>query len=258
MTQQRVVLTLPGMDRVPVRRGLTYRTTDTSRLGMDVYYPSGPAAGPRPAVVFVTGYPDPGAEQMLGRKLKDWNVYIGWAQLVASMGLAGITYENEEPTEDASRVLRHIHDNAESLGIDRARIGIWSASGNVPNALAQIARGHAVRCAAYLYGYTMDLDGGTAVADAAARWRFVDGMSDQPFERIPPIPQMLVRAGRDELPGLNDSMDRFAQRAVAAGLPVTIVNHADAPHGFDTLHDTESSRTIMRQVLAYLRMHLLG
>jgi hypothetical protein len=37
-----------------------------------------------------------------------------------------------------------------------------------------------------------------------------------------------------------------------------LVNHADAPHGFDISYDSETSRQIIGQILAFLRFHLIG
>lgn len=259
MTRQHVVLALPGMDDIEIRRDVPYRDTANGTLGIDLYYPPQSAdKRPSPAVVFVSGYPDPGAEQMLGRKLKEWAAYVDWARLVACAGLVAVTYENEDPLADATRVLDHVREHAAALGIDAARIGVWSASGNVPNALAQLARSDEIACAALLYGYMLDLDGTTAVAEAAGRWGFVDAMAGRSFESLPRVPLMLVRAGRDELPGLNDALGRFVDRALHHGLPVTLVNHADAPHAFDIMDDTDASRAVVRHVLGYLQSHLLN
>jgi dienelactone hydrolase len=258
MTRQHAVLTLPGMHAVAVRTGVRYRDADGTALGMDLYYPPDAGTAPLPAVVFVSGYGDAGAEQMLGRKLKDWEIYRDWARLVACAGLVAITYENANPAEDAAHVVEYVRAQASTLGIDPERIGLWSASGNVPNALALLVRSAEIRCAALLYGYTLDLEGGTAVAEAARRWGFVDAMAGRPLEALPSVPLLLVRAGRDDLPGINETMDRFVASALRRGLPVTLVSHADAPHAFDISDDTESSRAVMRQVLGFLRSHLLG
>ena len=51
-------------------------------------------------------------------------------------------------------------------------------------------------------------------------------------------------------------MDRFLADALACNLPVTLVNHADAPHAFDLVHDSETSREIIMQILRFLQFHL--
>jgi len=51
-------------------------------------------------------------------------------------------------------------------------------------------------------------------------------------------------------------MDRFMADALARNLPLTMVNHAEAPHAFDLVHDSELTREIIRQLLRFLQFHL--
>ena len=67
---------------------------------------------------------------------------------------------------------------------------------------------------------------------------------------------LLVRAGRDECPGLNQALDVFISRALGANLPLTVVNHPTGPHAFDLLDDTDKSREVIRVTLEFLRFHL--
>jgi hypothetical protein len=60
------------------------------------------------------------------------------------------------------------------------------------------------------------------------------------------------------MPGLNEKLDRFVSEALAHNLPVTLVNHPSGPHSFDLLDDGETSREIVRRILAFMRFHLLG
>lgn len=260
MTKKTVIYTLPGMEAVTVQRDVAYRTTPTGALTIDLYHPPDFAPGQRrPAVVFVSGYPDPGFEAMLGCKLKDMGAYVSWARLAAASGLVAVTYTNREPVADLDAMLAYLGQHAASLGIDANRIGVWAASGNVPAALGVLMRnaGVSFQCAALLYGYMLDLDGATGVGEAAARFGFANpcaGMtaSDLPHE----LPLLVVRAGRDEMPGLNASIDRFVAAALARNLPVTLANHATAPHAFDLLDDSDASRELIQRILAFLRFHL--
>ena len=67
---------------------------------------------------------------------------------------------------------------------------------------------------------------------------------------------MVVRAGQDAVPGVNVSIDDFVASALASNLPVTVMNHPTAPHSFDLLDDTEASREAIRQILAFLCVHV--
>jgi hypothetical protein len=60
------------------------------------------------------------------------------------------------------------------------------------------------------------------------------------------------------MPHLNETMDRFLLKALSPNLPITIMNHAAAPHAFDLFDDSETSREIIRQILAFMRFHLLA
>jgi hypothetical protein len=37
---------------------------------------------------------------------------------------------------------------------------------------------------------------------------------------------------------------------------MTVVNHSTAPHAFDLLDDSETSREIIGRILAFMRFHL--
>jgi dienelactone hydrolase len=250
-----VVLELPGMDAVSIERGLSYGSAGPHRR-FDVYRPAERASAALPAVLFVTGYADAGAKKMFGCRLMDLAAYTCWARLVACMGLVGILYENEEPGADARAVLEHVRTNAKALGVDAQRLGLWSCSGNAPNALGLIAENSAIACAALVYGYTLDLDGRGDVAAAQAQFGFAYP-ADIELTALRRAPLLLVRAGRDEAPGLNAALDRFVQGALAASVPLTLVNYPEGPHAFDILDASAGSRAAIRQTLAFLRARLL-
>lgn len=253
MTLKPVVLELPGMHEVTVRTDV-----DADGPTLDVYTPPG-GGGLRPAVVFVSGYPDPGFEMMLGCKLKDMASYVSWARLVAASGMVAVTYANRQP-EDVALVMRHLRAHGAALGIDPERIGVWASSGNVPNALSLLLRDAEVRvaCAVLGYGHTLDLDGATHVADAAKQYHFATPAAGKSIDDLrADVPLFLARAGRDD-PGLNTSLDRFVAAALTRNLPITLTNAPTAPHAFDIVDDSDTSRELIRQMLGFLRFHLAG
>ena len=261
ITKKRVVYQIPGMDAVTIRRDVEYRATDSGGLTMDIYYPPDSKSGARlPAVVFVSGFSDLGFQKMLGCKLKEMESYISWGRLTAASGLVAITYTNTDPAGDIYSLLGYLRQNAESLGIDENRIGVWACSGNVPNALSilmQDARKY-LKCAVLCYGIMMDLDGSTIVAESAGKWGFVNPCAGKSVEDLPrDVPLFIVRAGQDEMPRLNETIDRFVVKALSCNLPLTFANHPAAPHAFDLVHDSEASREIIRRILSFMRFHLL-
>jgi hypothetical protein len=260
ITFKKTVYEIPGMDTVKVRENVTYDDTDPAQLSMDLYYPSGAHEGARfPAVLFVAGFPDPGFESLAGCKLKEMAGYISWGKLAAASGIVGITYTNREPVGDLDRLIAFLETNSASLGIDEHRIAVWACSGNVPTALGLLMRKRAVRfeAAVLSYGIMLDEDGSIGIEKAAAQLGFANPCARRSVAGLPQdLPIMVVRAGQDAVPGVNASVDRFVADALARNLPVTAINHPAAPHSFDLVDDTEVSREVIRQILAFLRFHL--
>jgi len=262
MAAKKVVFHLPAEDAVVIRRDVEYQTTADGPLTADVYYPPNVESGARlPAVIFVIGYSDLGAQAMLGCRFKEMESFISWAKLAAASGMVAVTYSTgKDPAADVHALVQYVRQNAASLGIDENRIGVWACSGHGPVALSLLMRGgqEYLRCAALCYAILLDLDGATNVAELAQTFRFANPNTGKSIEDLPlDLPLFLVRCGRDEVPHLDEVMDRFVAKALSANLPMTLINHPEAPHAFDLMHDSETSREIIRQTLAFLRFHLL-
>ena len=106
-------------------------------------------------------------------------------------------------------------------------------------------------------GYTFDAAGITAVSAAAAAYRFVDATAGKGVRDLPTdVPMFVVRCGRDENAGLNDALDQFVGDAVRENLPITFVNHATAPHGFEINVDTAFSHHLLDAMVSFMRFHL--
>ena len=260
ITFKKTAYAIPGMDAVKVRYDVDYASDASGARTMDLYYPPHAKEGTAlPAVLFVAGFPDPGFETFAGCKLKEMAGYVSWGQLVAASGLVGVVYSNLEPVEDLDRVLAHLSQRGDSLGIDARRIAVWACSGNVPTALGLLMRkGDLPLAAAVLsYGIMLDPDGSLGVAQAAAQIGFANPCGGRSVADLPQeLPLMMVRAGNAATPRLNDTLDRFIAAALARNLPMTLINHATAPHSFDLVDDSETSRDVIRRMLAFLRFHL--
>ena len=247
--KKRVRYQLTGMDALPVRRDLRYRATSGRSLPMDIYYPSDSNPHP-PVVVAAFGYPDPEGG------IRQFGPFTSWAQLIAASGMAMVLYGSETPAEDIHAVLRHLRDDA-ALDIDAARIALFSASGSVPVALSTLMHDRDLRGAALLMGYTMDADGATAVAEMGKQYGFVNACAGKSVDDLPThVPLLIVRAGRDQSPGLNDALDKVVTRAITRNLSLTLINHAEGAHGFDCDEDSPIAREVVRQALAFLAFQL--
>jgi acetyl esterase/lipase len=260
ISKKKVLYAMPGTDAVIVRKDVAYRAIDAGELPMDLYYPPDSKDGARaPTVIMVTGYSDIGAQKMLGCNFNEMESFVSWGRLMAASGLVAVTYTNRDPTADVRVVLEHVRQNAAALGIDENRIGVWSCSGHAPTALSLLMQGGQdfLKCAVLCYPYTLDVDGSTLVADAAKRWGFVNVRVGKSVDDLPrEIPLFIARAGQDQMPGLNDALDRFVGKTLACNLPLTVVNHHAAPHAFDLFHDSDTTREIIKSVLGFLRFHL--
>jgi hypothetical protein len=243
-----------------VRRAQTYRAADGTMQPMDIYYPSTALPGALlPAVVMISGYPDAGVLRVFGRHAKEIGSNVSWAEAMAASGLVVVTYVNVKPYDDAVNVTQHISEHGADLGIDRSRLGVWSCSGSVPNALGILmdSPGRRISCAALLYGYMLDLNGSTIVKDAS-KFGFVTPATGRSTADLPrQVPIFVARAGLDEMPGLNRTIDAFIAQALENNLAITLVNHREGPHAFDAVHDSDETRRIIRQVLMFLTSHLL-
>ena len=256
---RRVCLQLDGMDAVTVLRDVAYGPPD-GRLRMDVYYPPEETHDGRwPAVIIVAGYPGTMEPRLTTLTYKEIGWTVSMCQLIALSGMVAIAYTNSDPVADLQTLLEHIHEGARSLRIDAARVGIVAVSGNVPTALTTIMQdaGRTPACAVLGYGCLLDLDGATDVADAARQFGFANpGVGRTVADLRRDVPLLITRAGRDQFPAMNASIDRFIRQGLVENLPMTFVNHAEGPHAFDLFDDSRTSRDIVRQTLRFLRQHL--
>jgi hypothetical protein len=255
---RRVCLQLHGMDAVQVRRDIAYGPTGHDRR-FDLYYPPGQTEDRWPAVIIVAGYPGEMKPRPTPLTYKEMGWTVSMCQLIALSGMVAIAYTNHDPVADLRTLFEHIHEFGASLKIDRERVGVVAVSGNVPTALTTIMQdaSRTPACAVFGYGCLLDLDGATDVADAARQFGFANpGVGRRVADLRRDVPMLITRAGRDQFPAMNASIDRFIGHGLIQNLPITFVNHAEGPHAFDLFDDSRMSREIVRQTLRFLRQHL--
>jgi hypothetical protein len=270
LSEQKVAYTVPAntasahansaTENIEVRKDLVYCADKDTPLTMDIYYPPGSEGKVQAAVVLVTGFPDPGYKALFGTQLKEAEQYQSWGELIAASGMVAITYSNTEPETDIFTLLNYIRTNSNTLCVDKNAIGIWACSGNVPNALSVMLSNHPSppKCAVLCYGYMMDLDDSSTVADNGQAFRFVVPCSGKSVTDLSnDIPLLVIRAGRDEMPGLNESIDLFVEHALKANLPITLINHSQALHAFDISETSDNSQRVIKQILLYLQQQFL-
>jgi acetyl esterase/lipase len=261
-----VVYRLPDMDRVRVISNLKYSEVDNPYLLMDVYVP--PDLKPherRPVVVFVHGGAGP------EHKPKDWGMFQSWGRLVAAAGMVAVMFTHRfspppklllvEAASDLSAALQYLRSNAESFQADGDRVGVcaWSSGGELLTPLLA-QRPAFVRCLVAFYAL-LDVQQYAPPGDAAALkyLKAFSAIASLPEDASTLAPMLIVRAGRDEIPTLNDALDRFVARALATNAPITVTNYPVGGHGFDSFEprgDEERSRQIIRSSIEFMKTHL--
>jgi acetyl esterase/lipase len=225
-----VALQLPGMHLARVTRNVSYK----AGLALDVYRPAR-ASKRLPAVLFVHGAPR-GSQSP-----KADGVFVGWGQLAAASGLAGVTFDHHQDPADVQAAVRYVRRNAARLGIDGSRLCVAGFSAGVQVSMLPALQGKlgALRCTVGYYG-PLDAE--------------LPQLSPLTYLRKDAPPMLVAKAGRDN-PAINRSIDRYVARAREVGARVELVVQSTGPHGFETTKDAKT-RAVMRRTLAFLREHL--
>lgn len=261
ITLKRIVYDTPQMTHVAVRRDLEYAASDDGPLTLDLYLPATVEPDPGPdralaAVIIVGGFADVGVPLTLGCTSKEMEMTISWGQLLAASGMIAIAYTKRDPALDLVRLIQYVRAHARALAVDPDRIALFAASGNAPTALSLLMRGAPVRvaCAVLECGFTLDAPGATGVAEAAGTWKFANPTAGKSVDDLrDDVPLLVVRAGGDQFPHLNEALDRFVGGCLARDLPLTVINHAKAPHAFDLFDPSDGSRGVVRDILWWVQ-----
>lgn len=220
----------------------------------DIYYPADTGTAPG-VVVLVTGFPDYTRKQEGGRGLKDLPPYRSWARLLNSEGMAVVTYSCDDLESNLPLLIEHLRSRQQELGIDMERLGLWSCSGNGPAALFLLHPPTAVSAAVFLYSYLADLGDSEIVANAGAQFGFCNPSSNRGLVAAD-TPLFIVRAGRDQFTGLNDSIGRYVAALEENDCELEFVDYAEGVHGFDLVDESPQSVAIIRRLLEFMKTRL--
>jgi acetyl esterase/lipase len=260
-----LVLTKPGTERVKVTTDLRYHPgVNDPNLLMDVYSPLGVKPGERrPVLMFVHG--GAGSES----RPKDWGIYQGWGRLAGASGLVGVTFTHRlgypkpllaESGADVAAAIDYVRTNAAKLGADPDRICLaaYSAGGPLLTIGLDEKRPH-IRCLIAVYAFLdvqqSNLHRDNEPAERVKQYSMIEHLGER---RAKQVPMLVARAGLDEIPTMNDSIDRFITRAIRENANVTVMNHPAGVHGFDNQNDDDRSREIMEFLLAFAQRHMQG
>lgn len=222
----------------------------------DIYYPERNTSPP-PLVLMVIGFPDYGRKMQAGKGLKDLPPYQSWGKLLASEGMATVIASCADPVADLSAILDTLTEQQQSLHLDMSRIAIWSCSGNGPAALGLLAAREDIAAAVFCYAYLADLGEHQLVARTAQEFGFCNPEGNRDY-LASDTPLLIVRAGKDQFEGLNETMDRYIAALEAENAQLEVIDYPNGVHGFDLVDSSEQSQEIVKSILAYLKQQLLA
>ena len=155
--------------------------------------------------------------------------------------------------------LSYLRENAHALNIDETRFALVAVSAGGPLlSMAMRDKPSYVRClvalAAFLDIQQSDLHRQHEPLERVRAFAPITYL-DADAKRIAPL--FIARGGADEIPTLNDSIDRFTARALETNAAVTLINHPIGDHTFVTQKDDARSREVIRSVIEFLKYHLV-
>lgn len=268
---RRIVYQIPGMEKVEVRRGFDYLQARREAgevqagVGLDVYLPPDLPPGLRvPGVVLIHGGPAPSDAGSGGgiRPPRTWGVFQSYGELIAASGMVAVTFDHryigwaglDQAAADIEAAVRFAREHAESFQLDPDRLALWAFSGAgvllTPYLRQRLPYVRALAAYYPIFDLADFRDVGPELTDElvekyspAAAIRNVRGP-------VPPL--FLGRAGQDS-PKLTQGVDRFVTAALAANLPLALMNHPGGRHGFDVLDDDLFTRTILARTIDFLK-----
>jgi len=259
--QLSVVLKVPGMEDVIIKKDIVYTAEQDTRHTVEMYYPPGFHFGSNlPAVLIVFGFSNEVQEKFIGSRFKDTGWYRSWGKIIAASGMAALLYEADSPEEDLNILLQFLQDRSEEFCIDKDRLGMYSCSGNAPLAFVNCMDKTKpyFRCAVLYYGYLLmsDQKNISEIESLAEKLGFSAPILDAEQKLRDDLPLLIVRAGLENNPHLNGTIDHFAAKALGQNLPLTLINYGNGRHGFDAYDDNDQTREIVKRTIDFWKFHL--
>jgi acetyl esterase/lipase len=253
-----VVFELPGMQDVQVLSNLRYSSEEDPNLLMDVYAPPVRKNGERlPLMLMIHG----GAGAQF--RAKDWGVFQSWGRLFAAAGMVAVTFTHRlapppnsllvEAAADVHHALQFARTHAAEWNADADRVCVaaWSAGGPLLTALMR-EKTRYLRGLLAFYAL-LDLQQYAVGADPSllAFLKAFSPIAAMQEDGGSAVPLFIARAGLDQVPLLNDALDRFVAAALSSNAPVTLMNHPAGVHGFDNQTNDARSREIVQAAIAF-------
>ena len=86
-------------------------------------------------------------------------------------------------------------------------------------------------------------------------FRFVNPM--QAVDVFPQLaPTLVIRPGKDDMQGLNQSIDHFIGEAIKSNSPISLLNLPQANHAFDVIDKSFATQQTISQIISFYQQHL--
>jgi acetyl esterase/lipase len=264
ITSLGVVYEVPGMEQVTVKKDIPYKGEENLRFAMDVYYPPDQKENERlPAVIFIHGDGGP-------KNHKDLGQLTSWGQLTAASGIIAVTFNHRfsdegksirDAASDVDDLLHYVRTHADSLRIDKDRLGLWACSyGNIIGLRTALRdKPEYIKAIASYYGRLDIRPVGKSLYpnDTEKEHREFSAVTHikQNPEKMMPI--LVVKAGLDST-DLNESIEGFVKEARTNRIPLVYLEHPEGQHAFDVLDEDDKSREIIQQTIQFFQNNLLN
>jgi len=255
-----VLYSVPGMDKVIIKKEIPYTDPLDSNRTIDIYYPPKFKFDKRlPTVLVVCGF-NRQAMRRLGRSITEDSWYISWGKLIAASGMAAILYETDNPEKDLKAISNYIQNYGDNHKIDTSNIGIYACSGHVPLAISYALNDSSkiFKCAVLYYGLilTADFNHISSIDSMAKKYGFANPRLGPVQKWRVDLPILFVRAGLETTPNLNDAFGHFYNKAITQNLPIIVINYSKGVHGFEALNDNDETREIIKRTIDFWKFQL--
>jgi acetyl esterase/lipase len=255
-----VVLPVKGSHNVKATNDIFYSDPKDTYRKLDIYQPDQRNDTKKfPLVILIHG------KTPVETDPRKWNGYVTWANLVAGRGFITMAFTHSlaipgkslaDAGKDLADVIQYAKSNHARYNIDTTRIAlIGYSAGVVLLSQAFLQKNISPKCMVAFYGF-MEIT-------TAPLFKDEDKSTLEKFSLITHVkdtngfpPMLVARAGKENNPDLNPTIDSFLIKANGFNLPVTFVNHPAGVHGFDTQTNDARSREIVGSVVSFLLDHL--
>jgi tetratricopeptide (TPR) repeat protein len=230
-----VVYDVPATKDVKLKANVPYLKDAKGTLAIDIYTPPQMKAGEKlPAVVFLNAIGDSPQG-----KVKDWEIYKSFPRLIAAHGMVGISMEadGERIQESLRSLFDFLAREGDKHGIDGTRLGVYAASANTTQSLIYLMSETAsknIKAAALFYG-------ATPAPSAQIR---------------KDLPVLFILAEGDAAGFFGQQANNLWQRVMESRAPWTLLYASNLPHAFDAFSDSDASRRVIQQAIAFWKSNL--